>query len=93
MNADQVTRRQARMIEGRVVPMRAYMFALKDRMAKRGFTPGDPLFDLVANAAQALGELYVDLEYRRKVGPVDLPPRPEVNHKTRRELRDKRAER
>jgi hypothetical protein len=90
MNADQVTRRQARMIHGRVVPMREYLWALQKRMAQRGFTRGDPLYDLVANAAQAVGELYVDVEYRMKVGPVELPPRPPVNHKS---ARGKRFER
>jgi hypothetical protein len=48
MNADEVTRSQARIIREKVVPMRAYLFALKKRMASRGFAPGDPLFELVA---------------------------------------------
>lgn len=85
MNADEVTRSQTRIIRDKIVPMRAYLFALKKRMAGRGFAGGDPMFDLVANAAQAVGELYVDV--RMRSGPRSSPDRKETVWLDRRSVR------
>jgi hypothetical protein len=87
MDSTQVTRRQARAIHGMVLSMRDYLFKLRRRMADRGFQPDDPLFALVKQAEQAIGELYVDVEFRMKCGPVDLPTRAQVNELEKRTMR------
>ena len=92
MNADQVTRRQARAIKSKVEPFRYYLYQLRSRMSARGFAPGDPLFDLVRQAETAIGELFVDIEYRTKCGPVELPPKP-FNSSVRRSSRMPKGER
>lgn len=73
MNADQVTRRQARAIRSRVADMRQYFFRLRTRMVQRGFQSDDPLFALVEQAERAVDELFVDLEIRVREGPVSVP--------------------
>jgi hypothetical protein len=87
MDSTQVTRRQALAIHAKVVPMRDYLFRLRKRMADRGFQPDDALFALVKQVEQAIGELYVDVEFRMKCGPVDLPTRAPVNELEKRTMR------
>ena len=40
-----------------------YLFRLRQRMDKRGFSPDDPLYQLVVNAYDALHPLTVELHY------------------------------
>jgi hypothetical protein len=93
MDADQVTRRQARAIKSKVEPFRYYLYLLRSRMSARGFTPGDPLFELVRQAETAIGELFVDVEYRTKCGPVEGSKRPPINPLDRRSSRKPSNER
>jgi hypothetical protein len=93
MDAEQVTRRQARIIHARVAEMRMYLHRLHQRMVKRGFNPGDPLLEFVRNAQQAIGELYVDLEIRKREGPVSVPESkhtPWLEQKSARKRHDQR---
>jgi hypothetical protein len=78
MNSSQVTRRQARIIKGRLQPTLDYVTQLRQRMAKRGFSQGDELMDLVFDAERALHKLCVDLLFRTEDGPTELPPPPKT---------------
>jgi hypothetical protein len=73
MDSSQVTRRQAQAIKVRVEEMRDYLYRLRVRMAKRGFPPDDPLYSLVVEAQQSIGELYMDVCSRAYGGPTITP--------------------
>ncbi|MGD9632343.1 MAG: hypothetical protein AB7G28_14155 [Pirellulales bacterium] len=93
MNAEEVTRRQARAIKSKVEPFRQYLYRLRTRMAHRGFTPGDELFELVKSAELAVGELFVDLEVRTREGPTAEPEpieTPWLEQKSARKRHDRR---
>jgi hypothetical protein len=93
MKAEQVTRRQARVLHARVSEMRMYLCRLRSRMTKRGFVPDDPLFELVKKAEQAIGELYVDLDVRRREAPLSVPEQvqtPWLEQKSARKRHDRR---
>ena len=68
MDSSQVTRRQARIVKGRLQPTLDYVTQLRRRMAKRGFVYGDELMDLVCDAEMALHKLCVDLLLRTENG-------------------------
>jgi hypothetical protein len=74
MDSSQVTRRQAQAIKSRVEEMRDYLYRLRIRMSKRGFPPDDPLYMLVVEAQQSIGELYMDCCNRAYGGPTSTPP-------------------
>ena len=73
MDSSQVTRRQAQAIKTRVEDMRDYLYRLRTRMRNRGFPPEDPLYILVVQAQQSIGELYMDVANRAYCGPT-IPP-------------------
>jgi hypothetical protein len=77
MDSSQVTRRQARIIKGRLQPTLDYLTRLRQRMAKLGCHPDDELMKLVGNAETALHTLCVDLLIRTEEGPTALPPKPD----------------
>jgi hypothetical protein len=52
-----------------------YLFRLRERMLKTGFTPTDPLYLLVSNAYDATHHLSVELHYLSCKGGVGRPPR------------------
>lgn len=58
MDSEQVTRRQARIIQSRVEPFRTYLHELRQRMVNRGFGPGDPLLEIVKAAQRSICEMY-----------------------------------
>ena len=77
MRSDELTRAQCRAIRAKVEPFRDYLHRLRVRMAKRGFPPADPLYRLVLNAQQAVGELFMDVAARGYSGPINTPkPKP-----------------
>lgn len=93
MNSEQVTRRQARIIQSRVEPFRMYLHELHERMANRGFGPGDPFLKMVKAAQQSVGEMYVYLEIQRREGPTALPENkttPWLEQKSARKRHDRR---
>jgi hypothetical protein len=98
MDSSQVTRRQARIVKGRLQPMLDYVTRLRQRMASRGFSQGDELMGLVSNVETALHALCVDLLIRTEDGPTALPPKRDglapIEAKSKREfnrrLRDSR---
>jgi hypothetical protein len=78
MDSSQLTRRQAQAVKKRVDEMRDYLYRLRLRMSNRGFPPDDPLYVLVVQAQQSIGELYMDVANRAYGGPAKSPP----EHKT-----------
>lgn len=76
MDSSQVTRRQARIIKGKLEPTLDYVTRLRRRMAKRGFHPDDELMKLVIDTEMALHKLCVDLLILTEDGPTALPPPP-----------------
>ena len=63
MDRDSLTKDQAKKINAAVQPSLAYLFRLRERMTKTRFPPGDPLFQLVENAYDAMQRLFVALHY------------------------------
>lgn len=97
MDSSQVTRRQARIVKGRLQSTLDYVTQLRGRMAKRGFVSGDELMDLVCDAEMALRKLCVDLLIRTEYGPAappveHLPPAMEANSHRTFKLREKMRE-
>jgi hypothetical protein len=74
MKADEVTKRQARIVKAKLEPTLDYMTRLRQRMAQRGFDGDDTLMALVSDAERALQALCVDLLIRTEDGPTALPP-------------------
>jgi hypothetical protein len=74
MDSSQITCRQAQAIKVRVEEMRDYLHRLRVRMAKRGFPPDDPLYQLVVEAQKSIGELYRDICNRAHGGPTCTQP-------------------
>jgi hypothetical protein len=79
MNADDLTRAQARALKNKLTPMVDYLNRLGKRMSSRGFPPDDPAMVLVANALKAMYELQTEMQCRSIDGkgreekpPVDL---------------------
>jgi hypothetical protein len=64
MKSNEVTRRQARIVKGRLQPTPDYVTRLRQRMAALGFSQDDGLMDLVSNAQAALHALCVELLIR-----------------------------
>lgn len=54
-----------------------YLARLRARMERKGFPPGDPLFQLVDNAHDAVFKLSVRVHYLSCGSGVGQPPRPE----------------
>ena len=85
-----MTRRQARIVKGRLQPTLDYVTRLRQRMASRGFSQGDELMDLVCGAESALHALCVDLLIRTEDGPTALPSKrdvlPSMEAKSKREF-------
>ncbi len=87
MKADDITRRQAQAIKAKIDPMRDYLYRLRTRMMKRGFQPDDRLYQLVVEAQQAIGELYMDVSARAFGGPISPPADAETAWLDRRSAR------
>jgi hypothetical protein len=85
MKADDVTRAQARAIFLKVKPTADYLTRLRLRMGKRGFSDGDPLWELVRDAERALHLLRADTECRSIDGRgLDDTPKPPTLAKSKR---------
>jgi len=93
MDSSQVTRRQAQAIKTPVEDMRDYLHRLRVRMAKRGFPPDDPLYRLVVEAQQSIGELYMDICGRAYGGPSSTPPAKETPWLEQRSARKRARDR
>jgi hypothetical protein len=55
--------------------------------------PDDPLFELVQKVEQAIGELYVDLDVRRREAPLGVPEQvqtPWLEQQSARKRHDRR---
>jgi hypothetical protein len=52
---------QAKTLYAALRPALGFLYRLQERMEKRGFPPGDPLFRLTANAYDALHSLCIEL--------------------------------
>jgi hypothetical protein len=63
MERHDLTKSQAQAIHDAIGPTLGYLFRLRQRMDKRGFSPSDPLYQLVVNAYDALHPLTVELHY------------------------------
>jgi hypothetical protein len=63
MDSKSMKRWQARKILDVVRPARGYLHRLRSRMEKVGFLPGDPLFQCVAQADNAMLRLCMALHY------------------------------
>ena len=87
MKADQLTRAQCRAIKAKIESMRDYLHRLRTRMAKRGFPPDDPMYLLVLQAQQGVGELFMDVAARSYSGPIDVPKSPPPNPLDQRSAR------
>jgi hypothetical protein len=93
MKDEQVTRLQARVLHARVSGNADVLYRLRSRMTKRGVLPADPLFELVQKAEQAIGEMYVDLNVRRRESPLSVPEpqhTPWLEQKSARKRHDRR---
>jgi hypothetical protein len=80
MQADDLTREQARALKNKLQPMLAYLCKLKRRMLQRGFLSDDSLLDPVVQAENAVHALHVQVHYlscgdvvRRQREPNGLP--------------------
>jgi hypothetical protein len=93
MNSSQVTRRQAQAIKNRVEEMRDYLSRLRTRMRNRGFQQEDPLYTLVVQAQQSIGELYMDVSNRAYTGPASPPAENESAWLNQRSARKQARER
>ena len=76
MNSDDITKGQAKVIADALYPGFNYVAQLRERMQKAGFPPGDRLYQIVANAHDALRQLSSELHYMT-CGGVGRPDRPE----------------
>jgi len=93
MNANELTRAQARAIRAQIEPMRDYLYRLRKRMATRGFPLDDPLFVLVVEAQQAIGQLFMDVAARGYSGPIEAPrtrPLNPLDQRSARKRHDRR---
>ena len=63
MNKSDITPDQAKQLADAVCRQKAYLYRLRERMEKRGFTPSDPLYQRVAAAYDAVFRLWVELHY------------------------------
>ena len=64
MNSNDLTTEQAGILSRGIFRGLNYLFRVKTRMEKAGFTPSDPLYQLVCKAYDATHRLSVDLHYR-----------------------------
>lgn len=64
MQSDDLSCKQADVLQSQVGPMLGYLNRLQRRMVRRRFSPNDPLLRLVIEAAGAMHNLHVDLLYR-----------------------------
>src|SRR5215207_7747298 len=64
MQADDLTRAQARALKNKLTPMVDYLNRLGKRMSSRGFPSDDPAMILVANALKAMYELQTEMQCR-----------------------------
>jgi hypothetical protein len=63
MKTKDVKRWQARKIHDALLPARGYLHELRERMTRVGFLDGDPLFECVKRADDAMHELVMALHY------------------------------
>ena len=63
MQANDLTREQARALKNKLRPMLGYLSRLKRRMSYRGFLHGDELMQAVVRAEAAMHELHVVVHY------------------------------
>lgn len=63
MQADDLTREQARALKNKLQPMLSYLGRLKDRMRRKGFVADDRLLAAVCRAEDAVHALSVEVHY------------------------------
>ena len=63
MQADDLTRDQARALKNKLQPMLGYLSRLKRRMSYRGFLHDDELMQAVVRAEAAMHELHILVHY------------------------------
>ena len=75
MNADELTREQARLLFDAIQPMLLYLVRLEKRIVRRKFPPDDKLRVLVSRARAAIYDLRQELHQRSASGMMrKLPP-------------------
>lgn len=74
MDSDSIQRWQAAKIHQALRPTVGYLYRLRERMQQVGFLPGDPLFERVCRAHEALQALFVEVHYLSSDGAW-RPPR------------------
>ena len=63
MQAEDLTREQARAIKNKLQPMLSYLGRLKDRMRRKGFVADDRLLAAVCRAEDSVHALSVEVHY------------------------------
>jgi hypothetical protein len=63
MERDDIKRWQAAKISKSLQPSLSYLFRLRRRMEKKGFLPGDPYYQLVSAAYNAMHALWIQTHY------------------------------
>jgi hypothetical protein len=63
MQADDLTREQARALKNKLQPMLSYLGRLKDRMRRKGFVADDRLLAAVCRAEDSVHALSVEVHY------------------------------
>jgi hypothetical protein len=63
MNKSDITTDQAKQVADAVCRQKAYLYRLRERMQKRGFTESDLLYQKVQAAYDAVFRLWVELHY------------------------------
>jgi hypothetical protein len=77
VDSTKVTAQQAEQVADRVAPMLGYLTRLYDRMQKRGWVGGDPLYEDVRKAHEAMHRLRVtvrELERLQRAASADRRP-------------------
>jgi hypothetical protein len=79
MQADDLTREQARALKNKLQPMLSYLGRLKDRMRRKGFVADDRLLAAVCRAEDSVHALSVEVHYLvcgDRVGRAQPPDTP-----------------
>ena len=63
MDTDDVKHWQAKKIDAALRPTLGYLFHLRERMQKKGFAPGDPYYQAVCRAYDAMHAVCVRTHY------------------------------
>ena len=63
MERDDIKRWQAKKIAASLQPSLNYLLRLRQRMEKKGFVPGDPYYQLVSRAYDAMQTLWIQTHY------------------------------